>query len=181
MTSRIPMMSDLFVGCPAVGAESAVPGVASGSGSGGVGWRRCFWLFESGLVVNVCRFCALYLVYPTGLPMLLSVPASCQCDRWFCHSPHAVRSTYTFTASYGFRIDISVPAHSAYTFLRLVRLPHLRIRSCACARYPLSVLRYLRSPQPAYRATFRINRWVRLNRSERRAAPYGLYGTIFFC
>jgi hypothetical protein len=138
-------------------------------------------LFGSGLVVGVCRFCALYLVYLTGLPMLLSLPASCHCDRWFCHSPHAVRSTYTFTASYGFHTDISVPAHSAYTFLRLVRLPHLRIRSCDCAQYPLSVLRYLRSPQPAYRGTFRINRWDRLDRSERRLAPYALYGTIFFC
>jgi hypothetical protein len=88
--------------------------------SRGDGWRRYCWLFGcglvgSGLVVGVCHFCALYLVYLTGSPMLLSVPASCHCDRCFCYSPHAVRSTYTS--------------------VRLERLLHLPLRSCACAVY----------------------------------------------
>jgi hypothetical protein len=71
--------------CAAMGAAFAVPGVASGSGVLGK-WL----LFGSGLVVSVCRFYMLYLVYLDCLPMLLSVPASCHCDRCFCHSPHAV-------------------------------------------------------------------------------------------
>jgi hypothetical protein len=97
-------------GCAAVGAEFAVPGVASGSGVLGE-WL----LFESGFIVGVCRFYMLYLVYLDFLPMLLSVPASCHCDRCFCYSPHAVRSTYTS--------------------VRLERLLHLPLRSCACAVY----------------------------------------------
>jgi hypothetical protein len=85
-------------------------------GSCGLGSRRHCWLFGcglvgSGLVVGVCHFCALYLVYLTGLPMLLSVPASCHCDRCFCHSPYAVPTAYLRSdASNGCCTYLCVPA-----------------------------------------------------------------------
>jgi hypothetical protein len=84
-----------ILGCAAVGAEFAVRGVASGSGVPGFGWRRHFCMFGcglvgSGLIVGVCRFYVLYLVYLECLPMLLSVSAWCHCDRCFCHSPRPV-------------------------------------------------------------------------------------------
>jgi hypothetical protein len=102
-----------------MGAEFAVPGVASGLEVLGVWltppllvvWVRVGWVWVGG----VCRLYMLYLVYLKGLPILLSVPASCHCDRCFCYSPHAVRSTYTS--------------------VRLERLLHLPLRSCACAVY----------------------------------------------
>jgi hypothetical protein len=87
----------------AVGAAFAVPGVASGSGVLGE-WL----LFGSGLVVGVCRFYMLYLVYLDCLPMLLSVPASCHCDRCFCHSPHTVchgpTRTHLYHLTFGFTV-----------------------------------------------------------------------------
>jgi hypothetical protein len=102
-----------ILGCAAVGAEFAVPGVASGSGVPGE------WLLFGGLVVGVCHFCMLYLVYLTGLPMFLSVPASCHCDRCFCYSPHALRSAYLRShASNGCCTCLCVPAPVRGVFLR---------------------------------------------------------------
>jgi hypothetical protein len=85
--------------CAAVGAEFALPGVASGSEVLGV------WLMPPLLVVWVrvgwvwvgcwrSSFFMLYLFYLECLPMLLSVPASGNCDRCLCHSLHAVPSAY---------------------------------------------------------------------------------------
>jgi hypothetical protein len=94
MTPRIRTMSNLFVGCAATGADFAVPGVASSSGVRGV------WLAPPFLVVWVwvgcwrLSLCMMYLFYLACLPVLLSVPASCHCDRCFCHPQHAVRSAY---------------------------------------------------------------------------------------
>jgi hypothetical protein len=51
-------------------------------------------LFGSGLLVGVCLFYMLYLFNLECVPMLLSVPASCHCDRCFCHSPRAVPAAY---------------------------------------------------------------------------------------
>jgi hypothetical protein len=115
--------------CAALGAAFAVPGVASGSGVLGK-WL----LFGSGLVVSICRFYMLYLVYLDCLPMLLSVPASCHCDRCFCHSPDAVRSTYTS--------------------VRLERLLHLPLRSYTCARCMFAYASRMRCMQPVYRRSF---------------------------
>jgi hypothetical protein len=64
------------------------------------------WLVASGLVVGVCRFYMLYLVYLKGLPMLLSVPASCHCEHCFCRSPYAVPTAYLRSdASYGCQVE----------------------------------------------------------------------------
>jgi ribonuclease HI len=94
-------------------------------GSWRFGWRRHRWLFGSGLVgsglvgsglvVGVCRFCVSSLSEGFADASQKSVPASCHCDRCFCHSAHAVRSTYTS--------------------VRLERLLHLPLRSCAGAVY----------------------------------------------
>jgi hypothetical protein len=72
-------------------------------------------LFGSGLVVGVCRFYMLYLYYLKCLPMLLSVPASCHCDRCFCHSPYAVPTAYLRSdASNGCCTYLCVPAPARY-------------------------------------------------------------------
>jgi hypothetical protein len=98
----------------------------------------------------------LYLVYLKGLPMLLSVPASCHCDRCFYHSPHAVRSTYTS--------------------VRLERLLHLPLRPYACARCMFAYASRMRCMQPVYRGSFRtmtfgayraFQAWARSTRAER--------------
>jgi hypothetical protein len=109
-------------------------------GSCGLGSRRHCWLFGcglvgSGLVVGVCHFCALYLVYLTGLPMLLSVPASCHCDRCFCHSPYAVPTAYLRSdASYGCCTYLCVPAPArcivAYASRLRCMLPTYRSMFC---------------------------------------------------
>jgi hypothetical protein len=141
----------------AVGAAFAVPGVASGSGVLGE-WL----LFGSGLVVGVCRFYMLYLVYLDCLPMLLSVPASCHCDRCFCHSPHAVRSRYIYV-----RTPRTVAALTS-AFLRL-RGVLLRTQAKCGACYQL------------IGACFVLSRLVRTGRSGHVYAPYARYGIIFFC
>jgi hypothetical protein len=104
-------------------------------GSWRFGWRRHFWLFGSGLVVGVCRFCMLYLVYLKGLPMLLSVPASCHCDRCFCHSPYAVPTAYLRSdASYSCCTYLCVPAPArcivAYASRMRCMLPTYRSMFC---------------------------------------------------
>jgi hypothetical protein len=134
--SRIPLPRH----CAAVGADFAVPGVASGSVVRGLGSRRHCWLFGcglvgSGLVVGVCHFCALYLVYLTGLPMLLSVPASCHCDRCFCHSPYTVPTAYPRSdASYGCCTYLCIPAPArcivAYASKMRCMLPTYRSMFC---------------------------------------------------
>jgi hypothetical protein len=116
--------------CAAVGAAFAVPGVASGSGVLGE-WL----LFGSGLVVGVCRFYMLYLYYLECLPILLSVPASCHCDRCFCHSPYAVPTAYLRSdASNGCCTYLCVPAPArcivAYASKMRCMLPTYRSMFC---------------------------------------------------
>jgi hypothetical protein len=75
-----------------VGAEFAVPGVALGAGVRGV------WLAPPFVVVWVWVGCwrlsfvhaVSRVLYLECLPMLLSAPALCHCDRGFCDSPYAV-------------------------------------------------------------------------------------------
>jgi hypothetical protein len=137
ITPRIRTMSNLFVGCAATGADFAVPGVASSSGVRGV------WLAPPFLVVWVwvgcwrLSLCMMYVFYLACLPVLLSVPASCHCDRCFCHPQHAVRSAYLCT------------------FTPLERLMHLRLRSYACARCIFACARITRCMPSAYRGSFR--------------------------
>jgi hypothetical protein len=118
-------------------------------GSCGLGSRRHCWLFGcglvgSGLVVGVCHFCALYLVYLTGLPMLLSVPASCHCDRCFCHSPYAVPAAYLR--------PLAVPT----AYLRSDALNGCCTYLCvpAPARCIVSYAGIMRCMLPAYRSMF---------------------------
>jgi hypothetical protein len=112
-------------------------------------------LFGLGLVVDVCRLCMMYLFYLECLPILLSVPASCHCDRCFCHSPHAVRSA------------------CISAFIHLERLLHLPLRPCrshaACGPCCLHI-----------GALFVLSRLLRTGRSRHGRAPYARYGTNFF-
>jgi hypothetical protein len=108
-----------------------------------------------GMVVGVCPFYVVYLVYLECLPLLLSVPAARHCDRCFCHSRHAVRSA------------------CMSAFIRLERLLHLPLRPChshaACSPCCLLI-----------GALFVLSRLVRTGRSRHGRAPYASHRTIFF-
>jgi hypothetical protein len=101
-----------------VGAEFAVPGVALGAGVRGV------WLAPPFVVVWVWVGCwrlsfvhaVSRVLYLECLPMLLSAPALCHCDRGFCDSPYAVP-----LLSHAVRAPYARRAHTLCVLRRSVR------------------------------------------------------------
>jgi hypothetical protein len=149
-----------ILGCAAVGAEFAVRGVASGSEVPGVWlvppllvvWVRVGWIW-----VGCCR---LYLVDLECLPMLLSVPAWCHCDRCFCHSPCTV-SVLSF-------------CRRLYSVLTL----------CSCCAHAYGFFVAVRTPDgfssPCSSGSFRGRRVLSDRRDKCVHASHTYHGTIFF-